>query len=105
MYDEEEETLLLYGDVKLDPGTRKLFVRNSRIRLRNKEFSLLEYFMRNCGRVLSRTRLLEEVWDRNITCPTNTVDVHVSSLRQKLKRSLSFDPIKTVHCIGYFFGE
>ena len=63
----------------------------------------MEYFLRNTGKVLSRTQLLEDVWDRNICWPTNTIDVHVSALRQKLKKYLSYDPIKTIHSIGYMF--
>jgi DNA-binding response OmpR family regulator len=97
--------ILSYGDMRVYTGSRRVMIRNSVIRLRNKEYSLLEYFLRNCGKVLTRTRLLEEVWDRNITCPTNTVDVHISSLRRKFKKHFIFAPIKTVHCVGYFFGD
>jgi len=102
---EDENEILSYKDVKLYTRSRKVTFQNSVIRLRNKEYSLLEYFLRNCGKVVTRTRLLEEVWDRNITCPTNTVDVHVSSLRRKFKKYFIFGPIKTVHCVGYFFGD
>jgi DNA-binding response OmpR family regulator len=101
----DESDVLLYKNVRLHAVSRKVFIRNASIRLRNKEYSLLEYFMKNCGIVLSRTRLLEDVWDRNIICPTNTVDVHVSSLRHKLRKYANLVPIKTIHCIGYFFGE
>ncbi len=89
----------------LDPISRKLFISGKYIYLRNKEFSLLEYFMKNMGRVLSRTLILEEVWDRNILCPTNTVDVHVSSLRKKIKLPEDTDFIKTVPCVGYIFEK
>jgi len=102
---EIDENHLLYRNVTLDTISRKARVKGIIIILRNKEYSLLEYFMRNCNRVLTRTRLLEDVWDRNIFCSTNTVDVHVSSLRKKLKKHLKFELIKTVHCIGYLFGD
>ena len=102
---EIDENNLLYRNVALDILSRKARIKGVVIVLRNKEYSLLEYFMRNCNRVLTRTRLLEDVWDRNIFCPTNTVDVHVSSLRRKLKKYLRFELIKTVHCIGYRFGD
>ena len=59
--------------------------------------------MENIGKVITRARLLEEVWDRNIFCITNTVDVHVSKLRQKLNKHLDQDVIKTIHCVGYIF--
>jgi DNA-binding response OmpR family regulator len=91
------------GEIKMDKRSRKLVIDDSTIPLRNMEFSLLEYFMENVGRVLSRTELLEEVWDRNICCATNTVDVHVSSLRKKMEKYFSRNVIRTVHCIGYIF--
>jgi len=89
--------------IELDLSARKFFIEGVPVVLRNKEFSLLIYFLENVGRVVSRTQILEEVWDRNITCPTNTVDVHVSSLRQKFRLYANKDLIKTVHCIGYIF--
>lgn len=88
---------------KLDSSSRKFFTHNRWIFLRNKEFCLLEYFMRNAGRVVSRTQILEDVWDRNICCPTNTVDVHVSALRRKLQDLQCKKLIKTIHCVGYIF--
>ncbi|OGJ42468.1 hypothetical protein A3B60_03640 [Candidatus Peregrinibacteria bacterium RIFCSPLOWO2_01_FULL_39_12] len=91
------------GHLKIDMLTRRFFVGSNFIFLRNKEFSLITYFVKNIGRVVSRTQILEEVWDRNIFCPTNTVDVHVSSLRRKIKKHLKHDLIKTVHCVGYIF--
>lgn len=100
-----DEELLLYRSVSLNLASRKALIKGSKIVLRNKEYSLLEYFIKNCDKVLTRTRLLEDVWDRNIFCSTNTVDVHVSSLRRKLKRYLKVDLIQTIHCIGYRFGD
>src|SRR3989338_9516325 len=98
-------TTVRCGHLKIDMLTRRFFVGSNFIFLRNKEFSLITYFVKNMGRVVSRTQILEDVWDRNIFCPTNTVDVHVSSLRRKLKKCLRFELIKTVHCIGYRFGD
>lgn len=99
----EPNEVLCFKCLKLDCGGRKLFINGDKVVLRNKEFSLLEYFMNNVGRVLSRTQILEDVWDHNICCPTNTVDVHVSSLRKKLESFSSGYLIRTVHCIGYIF--
>ncbi len=89
--------------LEIDCDARRFFLGGRLVSLRNKEFTLLMYFVRNMGRVLSRTQILEEVWDRNIMCSTNTVDVHVSSLRQKFRRHVNKDYIKTVHCVGYLF--
>jgi len=91
--------------ITLDLARRKCLIANMALKLRNKEFLLLSYFIKNAGKVLSRTEILEEVWDRNIFCTTNTVDVHVSSLRQKLKKYSKEKIIETVHCIGYIFEQ
>jgi DNA-binding response OmpR family regulator len=93
------------GPVKLEPVTRRLFINDNSINLRNKEFCLLEYFLRNSDIVLDRPRILEDVWDRNICWPTNTVDVHVSTLRKKLIKFNCPDFIRTVHCVGYILDS
>lgn len=97
--------VLKFEELRLNIDSRKVFIKNRIIRLRNKEFSLLEFFMRNVGKVVTRTQILEEVWDRNIFCPTNTVDVHISKLRSKICKNLKLPVIKTIHCIGYVFGD
>lgn len=97
------EEFAKFGVMKLDFYTRKFFINEIFVPLRNKEFSLVFYFLKNPGRVISRTEILEEVWDRNIFCATNTVDVHVSTLRRKLRLYFGRDLIRTVHCVGYIF--
>lgn len=87
--------------LQLDCKRRILLIGGRVIVLRNKEFELLKYFFDNPGRLVTRTQLLEEVWDMNICCATNTVDVHVSSLRQKLRKFSLDNLIRTVHCAGY----
>jgi len=101
MYYQEESIDL--GILKIDPNSRKFFIKNAQVILKNKEFTLMKYFMENSGRVLSRANLLENVWDRNIFCITNTVDVHVSKLRNILNKHLDVELIKTIHCVGYIF--
>ena len=98
-----ELTSLEFGRLKLNLQTRALEFEDSSIYLRHQEFSLLLYFIQNPGRVLSRTQILEDVWDRNIFCRTNTVDVHVSVLRNKIKPYTKRQIIKTIHCAGYLF--
>jgi DNA-binding response OmpR family regulator len=95
------DDFLISNGIRMFMDSRSVYIKKSKIYLRNKEFSLLEYFLRNVGRVLTRTQILEDVWDHNICSPTNTIDVHVSVLRRKLKKYLSYDPIKTIHSIGY----
>lgn len=91
------------GVIRLDLKARKFFIHDYEVFLRSREFDLLYYFIVNRGRVVSRTQILEEVWDRNIICSTNTVDVHVSMLRRKFRTHLSVPLIRTVHAVGYAF--
>ncbi len=96
--------ILTVGDIKLDVRRQKAYRRGKLVELRTKELALLEYLMRNQGAALSRTMLLEHVWDMNIDPFTNTVDVHIRALRRKLG-----DPnghiIKTIYGRGYTIGE
>lgn len=91
------------NSLTMDLAARKFFIEKNQVYLRNKEFDLLFYFIENPGRILTRTELLEDVWDRNICCNSNTVDVHVSKLRRKLKYFTKKQLIKTVYCSGYIF--
>lgn len=102
---ENSVDVLKFETVRLDPLSRILFIGDHGVVLRNREFALLRYFMDNIGKVLSRDRLLEAVWDRNFCCSTNTVDVHVSGLRKKFRIYAKTDFIKTIHCVGYMFGN
>lgn len=98
-----EITCLRYGKIKLDFSSRKIFVDEEIVVLRNKLFELFVCLAKNSGKVVTRTQLLEEVWDRNICWPTNTLDVHVALLRKTLGKRLGYDVIRTVYCIGYIF--
>ena len=88
-------------DLRIDVAARRVWLGDRFVRLRNKEFDLLLYFLKNVGRVLSRSELLEGVWDQNMCCSTNTVDVHVSTLRRRLRNSDFAALLETVHCVGY----
>ena len=72
-----------------------------RVVLNRKEFALLEYFMRNPGTLLTRSMILDHVWDTDVDQLTNTVDVHVSFLRRKLDRDADEKLITTMHGYGY----
>lgn len=93
--------LVAMSNFRIDSVSREAYLNDEPLFLRNKEFDLLEYFFANSGRVLSRAELLEGVWDRNICCSTNTVDVHISNLRKRLKPWSLAGIIRTVHCRGY----
>jgi DNA-binding response OmpR family regulator len=88
-------------DVRLDVNTRKVFVGNEEVPFTLKEFAILELFMRNPDRVLTREFILDHVWDFNFNSLSNVVDVHVKNLRQKLATTKQGDIIETVTGVGY----
>lgn len=89
------------GDLELDVLARKVTRDNQVINLNKKEFALLEYLMRNQGISLTRNMILEHVWDINADTLTNTVDVHISFLREKIDKGHDKKLIHTVHGHGY----
>jgi two-component system copper resistance phosphate regulon response regulator CusR len=96
---------LIVGDLELDLN-KKVAVRGStNIDLTAKEFSLLEYFMRNSGRVLSRNDIAEHVWDLTFDFGTNVVDVYINFLRKKIDKGYPNKLIHTKVGFGYIFGE
>jgi DNA-binding response OmpR family regulator len=88
-------------DLKLDRDRRMVFYKKERICTRKKEFQLLEFLMINRGRVITRGELLENVWDMNVSLFTNTVDVHIKRLRDKLEKPYGESYLQTVHGVGY----
>jgi two-component system, OmpR family, copper resistance phosphate regulon response regulator CusR len=96
---------LVYEDIELDLD-RKLARRGkTTIELTAKEFTLLEYFMRNKGRVLSRNDIAEKVWDVSFDFGSNIVDVYVNFLRKKIDKGFDNKLIHTKVGFGYVFGE
>ncbi len=89
------------GDLSLDPSTDYVFRGGRKIPLTSREFSVLQYFMQNPNRVVSRTLVLENVWDANYEGLSNVVDVYVNSLRNKLEEGGEPRLIKTVRGRGY----
>jgi len=90
------------GDIKLDIRTRKAYRNTKQIDLQGKEFSLLEYFMRHPNAVLTKTQIMEAVWDSQFDPQTNVVDVLVFRLRNKIDRD-SEKTIMTIRGVGYLF--
>jgi len=99
--DQLHNNILEVGDLKLDTSKYEVFREDKMIPLRNKEFTLLAYFMRNPGVVLSRGMILECVWNTNVDPFTNTIDVHVRSLRKKINEGFENKLIDTVPTRGY----
>ena len=99
------ENRLSVGDLELDLNKKVAWRAGTQIGLTAKEFSLLEYFMRNPGRVLSRNDIAEKVWDASFDFGTNVVDVYVNFLRKKIDKGFDRKMIHTKVGFGYIFGE
>jgi len=97
----ERPTVLQVGDLTLDPARLQAFRGEDEIALTAKEFALLECFMRHAGEVLSRTQLIEHVWDFSFDADSNVVDVHVRNLRTKIDRPFGRASLETVRGAGY----
>ncbi|PYR91832.1 MAG: DNA-binding response regulator [Acidobacteria bacterium] len=100
-----EPTRLAFGDLTLDLLTRNVQRGSTAIDLRPREFSLLEYLMRNAGKVLSKTMILSHVWGYSFDPSTNVVDVLVSRLRDKIDRPFAKKLLHTVRGVGYVLRE
>jgi DNA-binding response OmpR family regulator len=96
---------LKVGDLELDRLTQGVRRAGKRIDLTSKEYSLLEYLMSNAGRVLSRTMIIEHVWDQSFEGLTNIVDVYVRHLRQKVDDPYDIKLLKTVRGVGYCIND
>ncbi|MEC8561342.1 MAG: response regulator transcription factor [Pseudomonadota bacterium] len=96
---------LAVGKLKLDQRKRQVFLDGSEIVLKPREFKLLEYLMLHSGQVVTRTMLLEHVWDYHFDPQTNIIDVHISRLRTKIDRDPSNPMIETVRGAGYRIVE
>lgn len=97
----QQSTTLESADLCVDLLARTVKRGDDSIELQAREFRLLEYLLRNKGRVVTRTMLLENVWDYNFDPQTNLIDVHISRLRQKIDRDFSTPLIETVRGAGY----
>lgn len=97
-------TLLAFGDVTVDLATQKVERAGHLVDLTAKEYSLLIYFLRHVGQVLSRTRIYEHVWDERYDGLSNTLEVHVFELRRKLEAH-GDRLIHTLRGRGYIFGD
>jgi len=95
---------LLVADLEIDPLARSVKRGGRAILLQPREYRLLEYFARNAGRVVTRTMLLEQVWDYHFDPGTNVIDVHVSRLRRKLEEGSEQPILHTVRGAGYRLG-
>lgn len=101
----ERPAVLRSSNLSLDPATKRMSRGDAPLDLTPKEFALMEYFMRHPGEVLTRTRIIEHVWDFAYEGDSNVVDVYVRYLREKVDRPFGRRSIETVRGTGYRFRE
>ena len=99
-----QPTVLRIADLTLDPGSRRVTRAGVSITLTSKEFAILEVLMRSAGDIVSRTRLVERVWDEASEVLDNLVDVHLSHLRKKIDSGERATLIHTIRGLGYRLG-
>jgi DNA-binding response OmpR family regulator len=92
---------LVVGDLVLDTASNFAEYKGKRIELRLREFRLLEFLMRNKNKILTRSMIFEHVWNSDDKKQTNTVDVHINYLRNKIDKKFGVKMIKSVHGLGY----
>lgn len=99
------QSVFVLGDINLNTETHQVHKGNEEIYLTHKEFALLEYLIRNKGKVCRRTRIIESVWDIHFDYNTGVIDVYINALRKKLSLSDKENYIHTVRGVGYIAKE
>jgi two-component system OmpR family response regulator len=97
----ERPAILEAGDLRLDPAAHRAWRGSTELELSAREFALLELLLRNAGRTLSRTQLLDGAWDMSFERKSNVVDVYMRYLREKVDRPFGRESIETVRGVGY----
>ncbi len=100
-----QHAAFVLGDIILNTETHQVHKGNQVIHLTQKEFALLEFLMRNKGKVCRRTRIIESVWDIHFEYNTGVIDVYINALRKKLNLSADENYIQTVRGVGYIANE
>lgn len=96
-----EQAEFSLGPIRIDTLSHQVFKESKEIKLTQKEFGLLEYLLRNKGKVCRRSRIIESVWDIHFEYNTGIIDVYINSLRKKLKLDKEQDYIQTIRGVGY----
>lgn len=100
-----EDTKLRLADLEMDTATRRVSRGGKKIDLKPKEYALLEFLLRNARRPVTRTMIIEHVWDIHFDAVSNVVDVHINSLRNKLDKGFSPPLIHTQRGVGYILTD
>ena len=101
----QENVCLKCGQITFDTRTRKASIAGEHLSLTRKESALLEYFLLHQGRIISQEEMIEHLWDGNVNSFSNSIRVHISSLRKKLRAALGFDPNQNKIGQGYILME
>jgi two-component system OmpR family response regulator len=101
----DDNQIYRVGDLELNRLNHKVQRGGKNLDLMPREFRLLEYLMKNSGRVLTRTMLLEKVWDYNFDPQTNVIDVHISRLRSKIDKGFNQQLLRTIRGTGYMISD
>lgn len=102
---EYKSKTLKIGELELDPVSRKVTRAGKNILLTGKEYALLEYLMRNRGRIVTQTMIIEHVWDMNYEGMSNIVNVYINHLREKIDKDFPSPYIQTIRGVGYKIGD
>jgi len=100
-----ETSELVYADIRINLITKEVYRSSQLITLTAKEYALLEFFIRNAGRVISKEEIAEKVWDVNFDTGTNIIEVYVSYLRNRIDKDFKTKVIHTKKGMGYIFRE
>jgi DNA-binding response OmpR family regulator len=101
----QADTRIQVADLELDTATRIVHRAGERIDLKPREYALLEFLMRNAHRPVTRTMIIEHVWDIHFDSVSNVVDVHINSLRNKIDRSQGVSLLRTIRGVGYMLTD
>ncbi len=100
-----ENSVFKYGDITLDVDSHRVTKAGNNVELTQKEFALLEFLLRNKGKVSRRTRIIEKVWDIHFDYDTSVIDVYINAIRKKLDDKNSESFIETIRGVGYRINE
>ena len=100
-----ENSRIIHGDLLMDLNTHQVFVKNKDVLLTQKEFALLEFLLRNKGKVCTRSRIIEHVWDIHFDYNTSVIDVYINALRKKIDGTADTNLITTIRGVGYIIKD
>lgn len=100
----QEDVCLLCGEISFDTKSRTAYAKGQKLSLTRKEAGLLEYLLLHQGQVISQEEMMDHLWDGSVNSFSNSIRVHVSALRKKLRAALGYDPIQNKVGQGYLIG-